>query len=74
MAWFTALGQSLVGVGNPFDGGKIVTTDGAKEITEWSDFIGGYSLINAIDTDAAVALASGCPNQAGVRVFEAIPM
>ena len=74
MTWFTAIGQSMVDMGNPFNGGKIVTAAGAKDITEWSDFVGGYSLVNAIDMDAAVALAKGCPNKSGVRVFEAIPM
>jgi len=74
MTWFTSIGQSVVDMGNPFNGGKIVTADGAKDITEWSDFVGGYSLVNAVDMDAAVALAKGCPNKAGVRVFEAIPM
>lgn len=74
MTWFTSIGQSMVDMGNPFDGGKIVTADGAKDITEWSDFVGGYSLVNAADMDAAVALAKGCPNKTGVRVFEAIPM
>jgi hypothetical protein len=74
MTWFTSVGQSLADMGNPFDGGKIVTAEGAKDITEWSDFVGGYSLVNAVDMDAAIALASGCPNKAGVRVFEAIPM
>jgi len=74
MAWFTSIGQSVVDIGNPFHGGKIVTAEGARDITEWSDFVGGYSLVNAVDMDAAVALAKGCPNKAGVRVFEAIPM
>ena len=74
MTWFTSIGQSVVDMGNPFDGGKIVTAAGAKDITEWSDFVGGYSLVNAVDMDAAIALASGCPNKAGVRVFEALAM
>jgi S1-C subfamily serine protease len=74
MTWFTSIGQSVVDMGNPFNGGKIVTSAGAKDITEWSDFVGGYSLVNALDMDAAIALAKGCPNKAGVRVFEAIPM
>jgi hypothetical protein len=74
MTWFTSIGQSVVDMGNPFDGGKIVTSAGGKDITEWADFIGGYSLVNAADMDAAVALAKGCPNKTGVRVFEAIPM
>ena len=74
MAWFTAIGKSVVDIGNPFDGGMLVKQNGVSEITEWSDFVGGYSLVNAEDMAAAVLLAKGCPNKAGVRVFEAIPM
>ena len=74
MTWFTSIGHSVADMGNPFDGGKIVTAAGAKDLSDWSDLVGGYSLINAVDMDAAIALASGCPNKAGVRVFEALPM
>ncbi len=74
MQWFSAIGGSIADMGNPFDGGMLVSPSGATEITAWSDFVGGYSLINAPDMTAAVLLAKGCPNKAGVRVFEAIPM
>ena len=74
MAWFTSIGKSVVDIGNPFNGGMLVKQNGASEITEWSDFVGGYSLVNAEDMAGAVQLAKGCPNKAGVRVFEAIPM
>lgn len=74
MQWFSAMGKSLADMGNPFDGGMLVKENGASAITEWSEFVGGYSLVNAEDMAAAVLLAKGCPNKAGVRVFEAIPM
>jgi len=74
MKWFTDIGHSIEDMGNPFDGGMLVKPSGASEITEWSDFVGGYSLINAEDMAAAVQIAKGCPNKAGVRVFEAISM
>lgn len=74
MGWFTAIGKSVVDIGNPFNGGMLVKENSANEITEWTDFVGGYSLVNAEDMAAAVLLAKGCPNKAGVRVFEAIPM
>ena len=74
MSWFESLGENIIDIGNPFDGGKLVNKSGVIEISSWSDFVGGYSLISAEDMDAAVALAKGCPNEAGVRVFEAIPM
>ncbi len=61
-------------MGSEFNGGKIVTSEGARDITEWSDFVGGYTLISAPDMDAAVELAKGCPNKAGVRVFESMNM
>jgi hypothetical protein len=74
MEWFTAIGKSIIDIGNPFNGGTLVKQNSVNEITEWSDFVGGYSLVNAEDMAAAVNLAKGCPNKAGVRVFEAIPM
>ena len=72
--WFESMGKSVLDMGNPFDGGKIVTPMGAQEISEWSDFVGGYSLVSAVDMDAAILLAKGCPNTTGVRVFEALEM
>jgi hypothetical protein len=74
MKWFGSLGESVVDIGNPFDGGKLVNASGAIDISSWSDFVGGYSLINAADMDGAIAIAKNCPNKAGVRIFEAIPM
>ncbi len=74
MSWFTAITPHIADMGSEFNGGKIVTSEGARDITEWSDFVGGYTLISAPDMDAAVELAKGCPNKAGVRVFESMNM
>jgi hypothetical protein len=74
MEWFTSIGKSVVDIGNPFEGGVLVKQNNVNDITEWADFVGGYSLVNSEDMASAVILAKGCPNKAGVRVFEAIPM
>ena len=74
MKWFTSIGASVVDIGNPFNGGTLVKSGKAEEITSFSDFVGGYSIVNAADMDGAVVLAKSCPNKAGIRIFEAIPM
>jgi len=74
MAWFGSIGQHLVDVGNPIQGGTLVKGGERTELTSFDDFVGGYSPINAADIDEAVALAKGCPSAGGVRVFETIPM
>jgi hypothetical protein len=74
MAWFGSIGDKLVDVGNPFNGGKQVKGGESSDLSSFADFVGGYSLINAADIDEAVEIAKSCPSAAGVRVFEAIPM
>ena len=74
MTWFTSIGESMIDMGNPFNGGTLVKAGAASEITLASDFVGGYSLVSAKDMAAAVALAKNCPNAAGLRIFEAMPM
>ena len=74
MAWFKAIGANLVDIGNPINGGTLVAGNKVTELTSFADFVGGYSLINAENLAAAVTLAKACPNKAGVRVFEALPM
>ncbi len=74
MQWFGAISKNIADMGNPINGGTLVKSGDASDITEWSDFVGGYSLINAEDMAAAVAIAKGCPNKAGLRVFETISM
>lgn len=59
MAWFGKLGKAVVEPGSPTRPGKIVSgkgvrATGAKPVT-------GYTIIQAADLDAAVAVAKGCP-------------
>ena len=74
MAWFGSIGQNLVDVGNPIQGGTLVKGAESSELTSFTDFVGGYSLINASDIGEAIALAKSCPNAAGLRIFETMPM
>ena len=74
MAWFGAIGEHLIDVGNPFDGGTLVKGGAVSDITSFSELVGGYSLISAADIEQAAGLAKSCPNAAGIRIFEAIPM
>ena len=74
MTWFTSIGQNLVDVGNPTQGGTLVKGEESSELAAFSDLVAGYSLINASDIGEAVALAKSCPNSAGVRIFETMPM
>ena len=74
MAWFTSISESMIDMGNPFNGGTLVKAGRASEITQATDFVGGYSLVSAQDMTAAIALAKNCPNAAGLRIFEALPM
>ena len=74
MAWFGSIGEHLVDVGNPIQGGTLVKGDTVSELTSFDDLVGGYSPINAADIDQAASLAKTCPNAAGIRIFETIPM
>ena len=70
MAWFEALGTAVVDAGNPVFSRSTLGNCG-------SDALGGYSLINADDLEAAVTLAKGCPALAaggGVEVGELATM
>jgi len=74
MAWFGSIGEHLVDVGNPFQGGTLVKGGAVTELSSFTDLVGGYSLINATDINQAAGLAKTCPNAAGIRIFEALPM
>ncbi len=74
MAWFGSIGEHLVDVGNPIQGGTLVKGASTTELTSFTDLVGGYSLINAKDIGEATGLAKTCPNAAGIRIFETIPM
>ena len=74
-AWFGALGDSVVDIGNPFGAGSSVTADGA--IAGGASKIGGYSIVEAASLNEATAKADGCPvleSGGSVEVYEAVPM
>jgi uncharacterized protein YciI len=57
--WMGAHGDAFLDVGNPVGAIKTV---GATSVTDGAgDPTGGYSLVDAPDMDAAVAIAKGCP-------------
>ena len=59
MAWFGVLGESIVDPGNPFGPSKSVSAKGVSNTGAAG--LSGYTLVNAINLDAAVELAKGCP-------------
>lgn len=56
-AWFAGMGDQLADLGKPVIGDRAVLGDHGPGRTE----LGGYSLIDAPDLDAAVAIAKECP-------------
>ncbi|MDO8645708.1 MAG: hypothetical protein Q7R42_03875 [Candidatus Planktophila sp.] len=74
MAWFTSINASIIDMGNPFMEGLNVTKDSTSAITADKNPITGYTLIKALDMDAAVAIAKSCPSKTGVQVYEAVEM
>ncbi len=74
MTWFQSIGEHLVDVGNPIQGGTLVKAGKVTELSSFDDLVGGYSLINAKDIEEATGLAKSCPNPAGIRIFETLPM
>src|SRR4051812_31755299 len=75
-AWFGKLGASVVDGGNPV--GKSTTVKNGSVISDGGANPGsGYSIIEALNTDDAVALAKGCPIIAAggsVEIAEIYPM
>lgn len=76
--WFQNLGDALVDGGNPFGPSKSVTAAGVKDDVSGQP-VGGYTIVNASDHNAAAEMAKGCPNLMGnpdgvVEVYEALPM
>ena len=75
MAWFGALGESIVDPGNPFGPSKSVSAKGVSDAGAAG--LSGYTLVNAINLDAAVELAKGCPiiSEGGfLDIYETIHM
>ena len=75
--WFGSLGEAVIDGGNPTSVAMTVSADGSVSNGGGSNPLSGYSLINAADIDAAVAVAKGCPILGvggSVEVAEAIDM
>ena len=69
-AWFEQLGASIIDGGAPFGASAAVGGEVTAQLT-------GYSIVDAISLDAAVAKAGGCPILASggtVEVYEALDM
>lgn len=73
MAWSARLGPALIDFGVPLGNGKAVTSSGA---TATSSEVNGYSIIEADNVDAAVALTDGHPHlrQGTIEVLETMPV
>ena len=70
MSWFGEMGEAMVDPGNPLSPGIEVTRDGATPLDFGLDALTGYSVIEAADKDAAVALAKTNPMITSVVVYE----
>jgi hypothetical protein len=57
--WFTDMGKAVVDGGNPTMPGKTVSGSGVKSAD--GKAVMGYSIIQAADLDAAVAIAKSSP-------------
>ena len=74
MGWFGTLGGAIIDMGNPFGASKSVAVDGSVRDGNLSS-LGGYSIVEATDIDAAASMAKGCPVLASggtVDVYEAM--
>ena len=77
MGWMGSLGDALIDGGNATGAAKTVVAGGTVEDGGGPNPISGYSLLEAADLDAAVALVKDCPIfDAGgsVEVAETIDM
>lgn len=79
--WYQELGAAVVDGGNPFaPGGKSVSAASVDVIGSKDWPASGYTIVEAADMDAAVAMAQSNPmhrhteGKATVRVYEALPM
>jgi YCII-related domain len=75
-AWAGRVGEGMVDFGTPLAGGTRVTPEGTSDSDRQ---VAGYSIVEAADRDAALALAQGHPhlNMPGgceIEVHEALPV
>ncbi len=74
MEWFESVGSAMVDSGNPMTGGAEVTPDGTKDLELGADSFTGYSIVEADDREAALALARTNPMITAVVVHELATM
>lgn len=76
-AWYGAMGAAVVDGGGPAGLSRTVSAQGVAD-NGGSNPVSGYTLIDAVDQDAAVEMAKGCPMVAdgsgSVEVAEVIQM
>lgn len=64
MSWMGSLGGALVDAGNPIGTAKTVAATGKVSDGGGANPLTGYSVIEAANLDAAVKIASTCPQLA----------
>jgi len=65
--WFTQIGPSIVDLGSPVSQMRTVAADGSVARGNPQP-VTGYTVIEADDMDAALALAKGAPLDAGMSI------
>ena len=74
--WLEHIGEAMLDLGNPVGDTRTVNTDGSVSGAPASP-VSGYSIVEADDMEAALAIAKGCPVLAdggSVEVAELIDM
>ncbi len=59
--WYGQMGAAVVDGGAPAGMSKTVVTGGAVENNGGSNPLSGYTVVEAVDIDAACEMAKGCP-------------
>ena len=76
-AWMGDMGDALVQPGAPVGMSKTVSGSGVTD-NGGANPLSGYSVVNAADMDAAIAMAKGCPmvadSSGSVEVAETLEM
>jgi hypothetical protein len=75
-AWFGGLGSALTDPGLPIMQARTVSSGGTAD-GGGSNMVTGYSIVEAADMEAAVAIARGCPllgTGGTIEVGQTIPM
>ncbi len=74
MQWFESVGEHMVDSGHPMSGGAEVTPTSTTDLEVGVDSFTGYSVIEADDREAALALARTNPMITSVVVHELAKM